>query len=97
MGEDKNAWIRHFQTLFSYIDTQKLRTPKGLAWLGHESLSAKIQAALPAQGIQDHTINRLLLMSSSEHHLSSVPMAFFIRSADAAAINPVPARLPGLS
>nr|WP_314524645.1 hypothetical protein [uncultured Brevundimonas sp.] len=33
MEEDKNAWIRHFQTLFSYIDTQKLRTPKGLAWL----------------------------------------------------------------
>ena len=33
MGEEKNAWIRHFQTLFSYIDTQKLRTPKGLAWL----------------------------------------------------------------
>jgi hypothetical protein len=33
LGEDKNAWIRHFQTLFGYIDTQKLRTPKGLAWL----------------------------------------------------------------
>lgn len=30
-------------------------------------------------GIQDNTINRLLLMSSSEHHLSMVPMAFYIR------------------
>lgn len=76
----------------SHVTGQKV-----IAKVGHESLSAKIQAALPAQGIQDHTINRLLLMSSSEHHLSSVPMAFFIRSADAAAINPVPARLPGLS
>lgn len=26
-------------------------------------------------GIQDNTVNRLLLMSSSEHHLRSVPMA----------------------
>ena len=62
----------------------------------YESLSGRIQTALPAQGIQDHTINRLLLMSSSEHHLSRVPMAFFIRSAGAAAVNPVPRRLYGL-
>jgi hypothetical protein len=33
-------------------------------------------------GIQDNTVNRLLLMSSSERHLSSVPMAFFIEPAD---------------
>jgi hypothetical protein len=24
---------RHFQTLFEYIDIQKIRTPKGLDWL----------------------------------------------------------------
>jgi hypothetical protein len=36
-------------------------------------------------GIQDNTINRLLLMSSSEHHLSMVPMAFFIQRPDAKA------------
>jgi hypothetical protein len=30
-------------------------------------------------GIQDNTINRLLLMSSSEHHLPMVPMAFYIQ------------------
>lgn len=29
-------------------------------------------------GLQDNTINRLLLMSSSEHHLPSVPMATYI-------------------
>jgi hypothetical protein len=38
----------------------------------------RISCAFPPDGIQDNTINRLLLMSSSERHLSSVPMAFFI-------------------
>ena len=37
----------------------------------------RISCVLPPEGIQDNTINRLLLMSSSERHLSSVPMAFF--------------------
>lgn len=69
---------------------------KVIAKTGYASVSGKIQTALPAQGIQDHTINRLLLMSSSEHHLSRVPMAFFIRDAGAAAVNPVPTRLPAL-
>jgi uncharacterized protein YchJ len=35
-------------------------------------------------GFQDNTINRLLLMSSSEHHLHSVPMATLIERWDAA-------------
>ena len=30
IGADVNAWIRHFEALFTYIDIQKLRTPKGL-------------------------------------------------------------------
>ncbi|WP_199085493.1 DUF4238 domain-containing protein [Bosea sp. ASV33] len=38
----------------------------------------RVSCVLPPGGIQDNTINRLLLMSSSERHLSSVPMAFFI-------------------
>lgn len=38
----------------------------------------RISCALPPRGIQDNTVNRLLLMSSSERHLPSVPMAFFI-------------------
>lgn len=33
IGEDLRAWHEHFQTLFRLIDVQKLRTPKGLAWL----------------------------------------------------------------
>jgi hypothetical protein len=39
---------------------------------------ARISCIFPPGGIQDNTINRLLLMSSSERHLESVPMAFFI-------------------
>ncbi|HWD38062.1 MAG TPA: hypothetical protein VG944_04385 [Fimbriimonas sp.] len=41
----------------------------------------RISCVLPPGGIQDNTVNRLLLMSSSELHLSSVPMAFFIQPA----------------
>jgi hypothetical protein len=40
---------------------------------------ARISCAFPFGGIQDNTVNRLLLMSSSEHHLPNIPMAFFIR------------------
>jgi hypothetical protein len=39
---------------------------------------ARISCVFPPGGIQDNTVNRLLLMSSSERHLPSVPMAFFI-------------------
>jgi hypothetical protein len=38
----------------------------------------RISCAFPPGGIQDNTVNRLLLMSSSEQHLLSVPMAFFV-------------------
>ncbi|CAN5218410.1 hypothetical protein BH11PSE4_BH11PSE4_18940 [soil metagenome] len=40
--------------------------------------TASVVSMFPKGGIQDNAVNRLLLMSSSEHHLSSVPMAFFI-------------------
>jgi hypothetical protein len=38
----------------------------------------RISCAIPEGGIQDNTVNRLLLMSSSEQHLPNVPMAFFV-------------------
>jgi hypothetical protein len=44
--------------------------------------SGRISCVFPPGGIQDNTVNRLLLMSSSERHLSSVPMAFFVEAAD---------------
>lgn len=37
-----------------------------------------IQCIFPPGGIQDNNVNRLLLMSSSEDHLPSVPMAFYM-------------------
>lgn len=33
INDDESGWHHHFQTFFTYIDIQKLRTPKGLAWL----------------------------------------------------------------
>jgi hypothetical protein len=42
----------------------------------------KLSCVFTPSGIQDNTINRLLLMSSSEHHLSMVPMGFYIRRSD---------------
>lgn len=41
---------------------------------------AKISCLFPLGGIQDNTVNRLLLMSSSEHHLGSAPMALFVKT-----------------
>ncbi len=38
----------------------------------------RIQCIFPAGGIQDNNVNRLLLMSSSEDHLPSIPMAFYM-------------------
>jgi len=42
----------------------------------------RISCVSPPGGMQDNTVNRLLLMSSSERHVASVPMAFFIAAAD---------------
>jgi hypothetical protein len=42
----------------------------------------RISCVLPLGGMQDNTVNRLLLMSSSERHLSNVPMAFFIEPSE---------------
>jgi hypothetical protein len=41
-----------------------------------------MRCLLATGGLQHNTVNRLLLMSSSESHLSSVPMAFFFSPAD---------------
>jgi hypothetical protein len=50
----------------------------GLKKSGVVIKEGRISCVFPPEGIQDNTINRLLLMSSSERHLSSVPMAFFV-------------------
>jgi hypothetical protein len=38
----------------------------------------KITSMFRLGGLQDNHINRLLLMSSAEHHLDGVPMATFV-------------------
>lgn len=55
---------------------------------------ARISCVLPSGGIRDNTVNRLLLMSSSERHLPSVPMAFFIEEPVASIVNPLKAPFP---
>ena len=42
----------------------------------------RISCMMPPGGIKDNTVNRLLLMSSSEKHLLSVPAAYFIKPAN---------------
>ncbi len=46
---------------------------------GAQLSEARVMCLWPAGGIQDNTVNRLLLMSSSEHHLASAPMALFVK------------------
>lgn len=52
------------------------------AVLGVQTRQGRMLVALPTPGIRDNTVNRLLLMSSAEHHWSSVPMAVFVRPAE---------------
>jgi hypothetical protein len=47
------------------------------------AVAARLTTAFRIGGFQDNTINRLLLMSSSEHHLHAVPMATLIERWDA--------------
>jgi hypothetical protein len=43
-----------------------------------------MSCVFPLTGIQDNTTNRLLLMSSFEHHPTVVPMAFTQKAARSA-------------
>lgn len=46
---------------------------------GEPGNEGRMSCVFAPTGIQDNTINRLLLMSSSEHHVPMVPMAFHIQ------------------
>lgn len=46
------------------------------------TVRGRIACAFPWGGLQDNTVNRLLLMSNSDQHLQNVPMAFFISRAE---------------
>ncbi|MGE4060388.1 MAG: DUF4238 domain-containing protein [Sphingomonadales bacterium] len=49
---------------------------------GEPGNEGRMSCVFAPTGIQDNTINRLLLMSSSEHHLPMVPMAIYIQRPD---------------
>jgi len=82
-----------FRDIFKYLAKLSERGPKpnreaqligrygkvhAAAQAAIKTKEARISCVFPSRGIQDNTVNRLLLMSSSEKHLPSVPMAFFI-------------------
>jgi len=52
-----------------------------------EALVGRMQCLAPAAGIRDNAVSRLLLMTSVEHHLDAVPLAFFIQRADPTTYN----------
>ncbi|WP_193175252.1 DUF4238 domain-containing protein [Oricola nitratireducens] len=69
--------------LISRFARTHLTAQKDLQKVGVPVNHGRISCAMPLEGIQDNTVNRLLLMSSSEKHLSSVPAAYFIEPVDA--------------
>jgi Protein of unknown function (DUF4238) len=61
---------------------------------GAQLSEARVSCLWPAGGIQDNTVNRLLLMSNSEHHLGNAPMALFVKSNRNGELQTSPTRLP---
>lgn len=57
----------------------RVHTPaqRAIAKAGVEATKGRLRCAIPWGGIRHNNVNRLLLMSSAEHNLSSVPMAFY--------------------
>jgi hypothetical protein len=79
----------HLTARFARAHTPAQTTIKKVHLLARE---ARISCAFPAGGIQDNTVNRLLLMSSSENHLPNVPMAFFIEEQVARGADGLPSK-----
>jgi hypothetical protein len=59
---------------FSRVHAPAQRT---IATAGVEATKGRLRCAIPWGGIRHNNVSRLLLMSSAEHHLSTVPMAFY--------------------
>lgn len=64
--------------LFGRFSRSHASAQRNLQKAGAIMKQARITCVMPEGGIQDNTVNRLLLMSSSEEHLSNVPAAYFI-------------------
>jgi uncharacterized protein YchJ len=75
----------NFETqLAARFRQQRDETKKLIARSKAPAVAARVTTAFRLGGFQDNTVNRLLLMSSSEHHLHSVPMATLIERWDPA-------------
>lgn len=75
----KPNWEAHAASRFAKIHQEaqkRLRKQASPYSLG------TVRGVFPLGGIRDNTVNRLLLMSGSDHHLQSVPAAFFIEPSD---------------
>lgn len=66
------------QRLASSFERQRSQARASLSRSRTPARRAQLTAAVPIGGIQDNTVNRLLLMSSSERHDAAVGMAFFV-------------------
>jgi len=75
----KPNWESHIVARFA---REHRRAQTALASRDLTGAHGRMHCAFPGKGIQHNTVNRLLLMSSSEHHLPSVPMAVFIEPRD---------------
>ena len=54
INEDTSEWHNHFSDFFSYIDSQKIRTPKGLDWIkNHYPKLNQIQLMVEMQAIRN--------------------------------------------
>lgn len=82
-GLERRAHKPNYETQLAARFARALSVQNAVLKLGALFAHAHVHALLPELGIQDNTINRLLLMSSSEHHWASVPMAFFLEPVDA--------------
>lgn len=80
--EERGAKPNHEAQLVSRFAKAHSASQAGFKKSGVPVKKGRMSCIFPPGGIQDNTVNRLLLMSSSERHMLSVPMAFFVESTD---------------
>jgi hypothetical protein len=80
--EERGARPNREAQLVSRFAKAHASAQAGLKKSGVPVKEGRISCVFPPGGIQDNSVNRLLLMSSSERHISNVPMAFFIEPTD---------------
>jgi Protein of unknown function (DUF4238) len=80
--EERGARPNREAQLVSRFAKAHASAQAGLKKPGVPVKEGRISCVFPPGGMQDNSVNRLLLMSSSEKHISSVPMAFFIEPTD---------------